>query len=65
MKIRSFLRRKLKRKRNSHFIFSKNDLDFLDSELSKSKILGIDTEFDWRTTYFPNLSLVQIATETK
>ena len=65
MKIRSFFRRRLKKKRNAHFIFSKNDLDFLDSELSKSKVLGIDTEFDWRTTYFPNLSLVQIATETK
>ena len=65
MKIRSFFRRRLKKKRNAHLIFSKNDLDFLDSELSKSKVLGIDTEFDWRTTYFPNLSLVQIATETK
>ena len=65
MKIRSFFRRRLKKKRNAHFIFSKNDLDFLDSELSKSKVLGIDTEFDWKTTYFPNLSLVQIATETQ
>ena len=26
------------------------------------KILGIDTEFDWRTTYIPKLSLLQIST---
>ena len=34
----------------------------MDIDLSESKIIGIDTEFDWRTTYFPILSLVQIST---
>lgn len=65
MKIKSFFRRKFKKKKNTHIILTKNDLIFLEYELSKSKIIGIDTEFDWRTTYFPNLSLVQIATETE
>ena len=32
--------------------------DFL-GELSKQKIIGIDTEFDWRRTYFPKISLIQ------
>ena len=34
----------------------------MDIDLSESKIIGIDTEFDWRTTYFPILSIVQIST---
>ncbi len=37
----------------------------IEQELIKEKILAIDTEFDWRSTYFPILSLIQIATPTK
>lgn len=33
--------------------------------LSHEKIIGIDTEFDWRNTYFPKLSLLQISTNEK
>ena len=33
--------------------------------MESKKILGIDTEFDWRTTYFPVLSILQIATKNK
>ena len=40
-------------------------LDFLDEELSKTNIFGLDTEFDWRTTYFPKLSLIQITANSK
>ena len=29
----------------------------------RKKIIGIDTEFDWRTTYFPKLCLIQISTK--
>ena len=31
--------------------------------LKDEKILGLDTEFDWRKTYFPKLCLLQIATK--
>ena len=63
MNSNSFLEKNLEKKKTTHFIFNKDDLSFLNLELSKSKVIGLDTEFDWRTTYFPNLSLIQIATE--
>ncbi len=34
-------------------------------KLSLEKTIGIDTEFDWRNTYFPKLSLIQISTNEK
>ena len=38
-------------------------MGFLKKELSKSHfVFGIDTEFDWKTTYYPKLSIVQIST---
>ena len=37
-----------------------NQKKFL-KELENQKIIGIDTEFDWRNTYFPILSLIQIS----
>ena len=63
MKIKFLIRRKLRKKKESYFILSKKDLAFLDLELSKNKVIGIDTEFDWRTTYFPILSIIQISTK--
>jgi ribonuclease D len=65
MKISSFFRRKFKKKRLAKFISKSSELDCLNTELLKSNIIGIDTEFDWRTTYFPKLSLVQIVTLDK
>ncbi|MFL2731883.1 MAG: HRDC domain-containing protein [Gammaproteobacteria bacterium] len=65
MKISSFFRRKFKKKRLAKFISKSSELDYLNTELLKSNIIGIDTEFDWRTTYFPKLSLVQIVTLDK
>ena len=59
----SYFKRKLKKNRPAYFIDSKESLKVLDEELSKSELLGIDTEFDWRTTYFPKLSLIQISSE--
>tara|TARA_B100002019_G_scaffold54384_1_gene46490 strand:- start:1525 stop:2391 length:867 start_codon:yes stop_codon:yes gene_type:complete len=55
----------LKNKKTVYFLNSENDIDFLANSLENIKILGIDTEFDWRTTYFPVLSLLQIATKNK
>ena len=57
-----------------NFLFKKNPIFFIDSyskfdeildELSSEEIIGIDTEFDWRNTYYPNLSLIQISTSKK
>ena len=65
MKISSFFRRKFKKKRSAKFISKSSELHYLETELLKNNIIGIDTEFDWRTTYFPKLSLVQIVTLDK
>ena len=51
----------LTNKKTIYLIDSDNDVNFLISSLENEEILGIDTEFDWRTTYFPTLSLLQIA----
>ena len=37
----------------------------MNSLLNQSSIIGIDTEFDWRNTYFPVLSLIQISLPDK
>lgn len=63
MKIRHFIRQKLKKKRSIHYVSNKKELNFLDKQLSQSTLFGLDTEFDWRTTYFPKLSLIQISIE--
>ncbi|MFL2753280.1 MAG: hypothetical protein ACJ0BD_00035 [Gammaproteobacteria bacterium] len=55
----------LKNKKTIYLIDSEDDLNFLICSLENESILGIDTEFDWRTTYFPILSLLQIATKDK
>ncbi len=47
------------------FVDSETKFDETLSELSLEKIIGIDTEFDWRNTYYPNLSLIQISTIKK
>ena len=54
-----------KKKKTYHLLSSKSEIDTLKNELCKSDILGIDTEFDWRRTYFPNLSILQISTRKK
>lgn len=61
MQIASFLRRTFKKNRKIYYISSKKELTSLDMELSKNMVIGIDTEFDWRTTYFPKLSTIQIS----
>lgn len=51
--------------KKDHEIFlvdSDKDIDFLKYNLLDENFLGIDTEFDWRNTYIPKLSLLQIAT---
>lgn len=55
----------LKNKKTIYLIDSEDDVNFLIFSLENESILGIDTEFDWRTTYFPILSLLQISTKDK
>ena len=50
----------LKNKKDIYLIDSDKELNFLIQSLKNEKIVGIDTEFDWRRTYFPKLSLLQI-----
>jgi ribonuclease D len=56
---------KFKKKKDIYLIDSEDEKDFLIFYLEEENFLGIDTEFDWRTTYFPRLSLLQIATSNK
>ena len=39
-------------------------MDALISELENEKIIAVDTEFFRETTYYPQLALVQIATDS-
>jgi|TARA_X000000950_G_scaffold110344_1_gene139126 ribonuclease D len=55
----------LTNKKSVYLVDSDNDLDFITYNIKKEKLLGIDTEFSWRSTYFPILSLLQIATKNK
>ena len=49
------------RKKEISYIASNNDLQEKLKDLNGENQLGIDTEFTWRNTYFPQLSLVQIS----
>tara|TARA_B100001057_G_C22860859_1_gene954447 strand:- start:1042 stop:1911 length:870 start_codon:yes stop_codon:yes gene_type:complete len=65
MKIFSLFRRKFKIIKTFVLIEAEEDLEKFTDELSEDKVFGVDTEFDWRTTYFPKLSLLQISTSKK
>ena len=65
MSIKSFFRRNLKKNKPIFIVDNSEELDYLDEELSRADIVGLDTEFDWRTTYFPKLSLIQIVANSK
>ena len=55
----------LKNKKTIYLVESAKDEDFVKDTLDKEKYIGIDTEFNWRNTYFPKLSLLQISTSSK
>ncbi len=52
----------LKQKKTIYLIETDNDTDFVENNLIRENLIGIDTEFEWRSTYFPKLSLIQIST---
>ena len=43
------------------YISENNSLNNLVNEIKKSPIIGIDTEFSRSETYFPVLSIIQVA----
>ena len=52
-----------KKKKEIFLINSDEDKDFVISLIEDHKLIAIDTEFEWRRTYYPILSLIQIATK--
>ena len=55
----------LKNKKTIYFIDTEDDVDFLVHSLENKTILGIDTEFDWRTTYFRSYPLFKLQQKIK
>ena len=55
----------LNNKKNIYLIESEENEEFVKESLQKEKCIGLDTEFNWRNTYFPELSLLQISTSSK
>ena len=55
----------LNNKKTIYLVESEENEEFLKEALKEEKYIGIDTEFDWRNTYFPKLSLMQISTSSK
>ena len=55
----------LKNKKTIYLVESEEEEEFVKESLEKEKYIGIDTEFNWRNTYFPELSLLQISTNSK
>ena len=55
----------LKNKKTIYLVESEEDEEFVKESLEEEKYIGIDTEFNWRNTYFPELSLLQVSTSSK
>ena len=55
----------LKNKKTIYLVESEDNEEFVTESLKDEKHIGIDTEFNWRNTYFPELSLLQISTSSK
>ena len=55
----------LKNKKTIYLVETEEDEDFVRDSLEKEKYIGLDTEFNWRNTYFPELSLLQLSTSSK
>tara|TARA_B100000989_G_scaffold50747_1_gene33592 strand:- start:1009 stop:1863 length:855 start_codon:yes stop_codon:yes gene_type:complete len=51
----------LKRKKRVFLLDCEKDKEFIKKKLNNQSVLGVDTEFMWRNTYLPILSLIQIS----
>ena len=47
------------------YVDSQESWNLFIKTLKNANVIGIDTEFDWRTTYFPKLSLIQVSFKRK
>ena len=54
-----------KKKRDIFLFESDHNRELITELISKESIIGLDTEFDWRNTYKPNLSMIQISLNKK
>lgn len=61
----SIFRRIFKKNKKTYLISSIHDLHKVRDCLKGENIFCIDTEFDWRTTYFPKLSILQLGFSKK
>lgn len=60
-----FFLKNFKKRKPFFYISKKSELIKLENEFSKANLLGVDCEFDWRRTYFPKLSTIQIVINEK
>ena len=51
--------------KKTFFIKDQKSFENILKDIESQKILGLDTEFIWRNTYYPKLSLIQISTLNK
>jgi ribonuclease D len=52
-------------KKKVFYVNKDSDLENVILDLHNEEIICVDTEFEWRRTYFPIISLIQIATKNK
>ena len=55
----------LSHKKEVFYIKQDSELENAILDLHNEEIICVDTEFEWRKTYFPIISLIQIATKNK
>lgn len=55
----------IKKKKKVYLLNYEKNEELIFNELKNEKFLALDTEFEWRNTYFPRLSLIQISTKKK
>ena len=65
LKIFNKLSSLLKKKKDILYIDSEEDWSLFKNSVENENIVGIDTEFDWRTTYLPILCLIQLSTKDR
>ena len=53
----------IKRHKNFSLVNSKEGFVSFLNKIKNKDLLGIDTEFEWRNTYYPRISLIQIVTD--
>ena len=51
--------------KKTFYIQDQKSFDSIIEDIESQKILGLDTEFIWRNTYYPKLSLIQVSTLNK